>query len=129
MQNLLLIEDNADNRDLINAFLEGEYAIQAVEDGPSALAVLEDETAPVLDVILCDIALPGMDGVEVLHRLRRIPRLDYLPVIAVTSHAMSGDRERFLEEGFDAYLSKPIDDPDSLFSAIADGMAAALKRN
>jgi CheY-like chemotaxis protein len=129
MQQLLLIEDNADNRELIHAFLDGEFEVQSVEDGPSALAVLEDEAGVHLDVVLCDIALPGMDGVEVLQRLRRIERVDYLPVIAVTSHAMAGDRERFLDAGFDAYLSKPIHDPEALFSAIADGMAAALRRN
>ena len=128
MQQLLLIEDNADNRELIHAFLDGEFEVQSVEDGPSALAVLEDETEVRLDVVLCDIALPGMDGVEVLKRLRGIGRLDYLPVIAVTSHAMTGDRERFLDAGFDAYLSKPIHDPEDLYTAIAAGMAAALKR-
>ena len=128
MQQLLLIEDNADNRELIHAFLDGEFEVQSVEDGPSALAVLEDETEVRLDVVLCDIALPGMDGVEVLKRLRGIVRLEYLPVIAVTSHAMAGDRERFLEAGFDAYLSKPIHDPEDLYTAIAAGMAAALKR-
>jgi len=128
MQNILLIEDNADNRDLVHAFLDGEYEVRSVEDGYQALALLEDDALSPPDLILCDIALPGLDGVQVLQRLRAIPRLTALPVVAVTSHAMAGDRERFLDAGFDAYLSKPIHDPEDLYAAIAAGMAAAMKR-
>jgi len=129
MQSILLIEDNADNRDLIHAFLDGEFEVDSVEDGYQALSVLEDDARLLPDLVLCDIALPGLDGVEVLKRLRDIERLNALPVVAVTSHAMAGDRERFLDAGFDAYLSKPIHDPEDLYAAIAAGMAAALKRS
>ena len=108
MQSILLIEDNADNRDLIHAFLDGEFEVDSVEDGYQALSVLEDDARLLPDLVLCDIALPGLDGVEVLKRLRDIERLNALPVVAVTSHAMAGDRERFLDAGFDAYLSKPF---------------------
>jgi len=128
MRNILLIEDNVDNRDLIYAFLDGEYEVQSVEDGYQALTLLEDDSKSAPDLVLCDIALPGLDGVEILQRLRGIERLNGLPVVAVTSHAMAGDRERFLDAGFDAYLSKPIHDPEELYEAIAAGMAAALKR-
>ena len=129
MQSILLIEDTADNRDLIHAFLDGEFEVESVEDGYQALSVLEDDARLLPDLVLCDIALPGLDGVEVLKRLRGIERLNGLPVVAVTSHAMTGDRERFLDAGFDAYLSKPIHDPEDLYAAIATGMAAALKRS
>jgi len=129
MQSILLIEDNADNRDLIHAFLDGEYEVHSVEDGYQALSLLEDQQRTAPDLVLCDIALPGLDGVEVMQRVRAMPRLTALPMVAVTSHAMAGDRERFLEAGFDAYLSKPIHDPEDLYSAIAAGMAAALKRS
>ena len=126
MQSLLLIEDNADNRDLIYAFLEDDYEIAAVEDGFAALQALGDGSMP--DVVLCDIALPGMDGVELLQRLRAVPALQRLPVVAITSHAMKGDREHFLEAGFDAYVSKPILDPAQLYAAIDRGVAAARAR-
>ena len=66
MQSILLIEDNADNRDLIHAFLDGEFEVESVEDGYQALSVLEDDARVVPDLVLCDIALPGLDGVEVL---------------------------------------------------------------
>ena len=67
---------------------------------------------------LLDISLPGMDGSEVLRRLRVTPGLETLPVIALTAHAMSGDRERYLGEGFNEYVTKPIIDEELLFSAI-----------
>ncbi|HEV2290331.1 MAG TPA: response regulator, partial [Gemmatimonadales bacterium] len=70
-------------------------------------------------VILLDISLPGMDGAEVLRRLRTDPGLGRIPVIALTAHAMTGDRERFLAMGFDGYVTKPIIDETLLYGAIA----------
>jgi CheY-like chemotaxis protein len=60
-------------------------------------------------LVLMDVQLPGIDGVEALVRLRRDARTEMIPVLALTAQAMHGDRERFLEAGFDAYLSKPMD--------------------
>ena len=104
---ILLIEDNEQNRYLVAFILKasGWEVVHAV-DGPSGLA-LAAESEPAL--ILLDIHLPGMDGYEVARALRADPRLEAVPVIAVTSYAMAGDRERCLEAGCNGYLEKPID--------------------
>ena len=114
---LAVIEDNPDNRLLLRALLNDVYEIEEYEDGPTALAGMST-TRPAL--ILLDISLPGMDGSEVLRRIRGTPELGALPVIALTAHAMSGDRERFLSEGFDGYVTKPIVDEELLFTAIRE---------
>jgi two-component system cell cycle response regulator DivK len=113
---LAVIEDNPDNRLLLQALLDDRYDLDEYEDGPSALAGMA-ASPPAL--VLLDISLPGMDGSEVHRRLRAIPALAALPVIALTAHAMSGDRERFLGERFDGYVTKPNIDEEVLYSAIA----------
>jgi CheY-like chemotaxis protein len=70
------------------------------------------------DLVLLDISLPGLDGVEVLRILRQDAALRGLPVIALTAHAMAGDRDRFLDAGFDDYVTKPITDEELLLGAI-----------
>lgn len=110
MKTLALIEDNPDNRMLIVAFLEDHFNIDEYEDGPSALEGMSQ--APP-DAILLDISLPGMDGTEVLQKLKEGP-LATCPVVALTAHAMEGDKEKFLSMGFDQYISKPILD-DEIF--------------
>ena len=112
---LAVIEDNPDNRLLLQALLSDVYDIDEYEDGPAALAGM---AAAAPSLALLDISLPGMDGSEVLRRLRVTPGLEALPVIALTAHAMSGDRERYLGEGFDDYVTKPIIDEELLLSAI-----------
>ncbi|MHB0968951.1 MAG: response regulator [Thermoanaerobaculia bacterium] len=104
---ILLIEDNEQNRYLVTFLMEarGWEVVHAV-DGPAGLA-LAAEANPAL--ILLDIQLPGMDGYSVARALRADPKLDAVPVIAVTSYAMTGDRERCIEAGCDGYLEKPID--------------------
>jgi len=114
---LAVIEDNPDNRLLLQALLNDVYDIEEYEDGPTALAGMST-ARPAL--ILLDISLPGMDGSEVLRRIRSTPELGDLPVIALTAHAMSGDRERFLGEGFNGYVTKPIVDEELLFTAIRE---------
>ena len=74
------------------------------------------------DLVLLDISLRGMDGLEVLQHIRAHARLPKLPVIALTAHAMAGDRERFLAAGFDGYLTKPIIDDEALLRTIAEGL-------
>jgi CheY-like chemotaxis protein len=104
---ILLIEDNEQNRYLVTFLLESRgWEVFHAVDGPAGLA-LAVELEPVL--ILLDIQLPGMDGYEVATRLRTDPRLDQIPVVAVTSYAMPGDRERCLASGCNGYLEKPID--------------------
>jgi CheY-like chemotaxis protein len=111
-----VVEDNEDNRLLLHAFLDELYEVVDFEDGPAALDGLP-AAAP--DLILLDISLPGMDGMQVLAQIRLDACLRRLPVIALTAHAMAGDRERLLAAGFDEYVSKPIVDEAILLEAIA----------
>jgi two-component system, cell cycle response regulator DivK len=103
----LIIEDNEQNRYLATFLLEKHgYQVVAVTNGPSALELLR---TLVPDVILLDIQLPGMDGYEVARLLRNIATLDATPIIAVTSYAMVGDREKSMAAGCNGYIEKPID--------------------
>jgi two-component system cell cycle response regulator DivK len=112
---ICVVEDNPDNRMLLRAILSDRYELTEYEDGVSALAGLLLARP---DAVLLDISLPGMDGTEVLSRVRAEPHLNGLPIIALTAHAMAGDRARFLSAGFDEYVSKPITDEQLLFAAI-----------
>ena len=112
---LAVVEDNPDNRLLLQALLTEEYDLDEFEDGPAALDGLP-RAVPAL--ILLDVSLPGMDGPEVLRRLKGMPGLDRIPTIALTAHAMAGDRERLLAQGFDDYVAKPIVDEELLYTAI-----------
>jgi two-component system cell cycle response regulator DivK len=115
VKRIAVVEDNADNRLLLDAMLSGRYELTEYENGPDALAGID---ASVPDLVLLDISLPGMDGIEVFSRLRAEPATATLPVIALTAHAMGGDRELFLAMGFDGYVSKPIVDEGVLIDAI-----------
>ena len=104
---ILLIEDNEQNRYLVTFLLQARgWEVAHAADGPAGL-MLAGEIAPAL--ILLDIQLPGMDGYAVARALRANPKLAAIPVVAVTSYAMSGDRERCIEAGCTGYLEKPID--------------------
>jgi two-component system cell cycle response regulator DivK len=103
---VLYIEDNYHNRRLVRKILTSSgYTLVEAEDGVSGLEMVRDLKPP---LVLLDIGLPGMDGLEVLAELRSDHKLKHIPVIAVTASAMVGDRERFLEAGCDDYLSKPV---------------------
>ena len=115
MTRIALVEDNPDNRMLACAILGDAYQIDEYESGADALAAFEAERP---ELVLLDISLPGMDGTEVLRRMRANPRLRDVPVIALTAHAMTGDREKYMELGFDAYVSKPIVDDEVLLAEI-----------
>ena len=104
---ILLIEDNPQNRYLVTYLLEHRgYEVIHAETGPQGLE-LAATRHPAL--ILLDIQLPGMDGYAVARALRTDSKLDGIPVVAVTSYAMAGDRERCLAAGCNGYLEKPID--------------------
>jgi len=104
---ILLIEDNAQNRYLATFLLEKHgYEVVAAESGPHGIELAE-RVAP--DLILLDIQLPGMDGYAVARALKSDPERRSIPIVAVTSYAMVGDRERALAAGCDGYLEKPID--------------------
>lgn len=104
---VLLIEDNEQNRYLLTFLLERHgYRVVAAEDGARGIALAE-EMKP--DLILLDIQLPRMDGYAVADTLRSIEAVRGIPIIAVTSYAMVGDRERALRAGCIGYIEKPID--------------------
>ena len=115
MARIAVVEDNPDNRLLLQALLEDRHQLTEFDNGADALDGMR-EAPP--ELVLLDISLPRMDGTEVLRRMRLDPVLSGVPVIALTAHAMSGDRERFLAQGFDDYLSKPITDEALLFASI-----------
>ncbi len=115
MTTIAIVEDNADNRLLLQAILDGRYDLVEYENGTDALAGLASSLP---DLVLLDISLPGMDGNEILARIRTDEALRKLPVIALTAHAMSGDREKYLAAGFNDYITKPIVDESILLSAI-----------
>jgi len=117
LRRVALVEDNPDNRLLVQAILEELYAIDEYETGVEALVGMK---ASPPDLVLLDISLPEMDGTEVLRRMREDASLAGVPVIALTAHAMAGDRERFLALGFDRYLTKPIVDLDVLVTAVEE---------
>jgi CheY-like chemotaxis protein len=115
MKTIAVVEDNADNRLLLRAFLGGRYEIVEFETGPAAL---EGFRVRMPDLVLLDVSLPGMDGLAVVSKVRADEQLRKLPIIALTAHAMQGDRQRFLSAGFDEYVSKPIVDETVLFRAV-----------
>jgi CheY-like chemotaxis protein len=111
-----VVEDNPDNRLLVEALLEEFYEISEFETGVDAVRGLQADNP---DLILLDISLPEMDGTEVLKWIRDQEDLKDTPVIALTAHAMAGDREKFIEAGFNDYLTKPIIDETILLETIA----------
>jgi len=119
MKRIAVIEVNPDNRLLLRAILEDRYEITDYESGHEALTGLPAKPP---DLVLLDISLPGMDGTAVLKEIRAHPFLSKLPVIALTAHAMSGDREKYLSLGFDDYVTKPIVDETILLEAIEHGL-------
>ncbi len=120
---IAVVEDNPDNRMLVKAILDELYDIVEFETGKQAVAELV-EAKP--DLVLLDISLPEMDGTEVLEWIRGQESLAGLPVIALTAHAMAGDREKYLNLGFDDYLTKPIIDEAVLMGAIERCLSETL---
>jgi two-component system, cell cycle response regulator DivK len=112
---ILVIEDNEQNLYLFRFILEqNDYEVFAAMDGKSGI-----EMAALLkpDLILLDILLPVMDGFTVARNLRRNPDIADTPIVAVTSYAMAGDRERVLASGFTGYMEKPIN-PETFISEV-----------
>ena len=109
-ERVLVVEDNEKNMKLFRDVLQATgYEPLEASSGERALT-LAAEGAPAL--VLMDIQLPDIDGIEALRRLRENERTARIPVLALTAQAMDGDRERFLAAGFDGYLSKPVDVPE-----------------
>jgi CheY-like chemotaxis protein len=119
-ENILIVDDNPQNLKLARVLLTTEgYAVRTAVDAEEALHVLE-EFAPAL--ILMDLQLPGMDGLELTRRLKADPARRDTLVLAVTAYAMKGDEARALAAGCDAYVAKPID-TDALPQTIAGLLA------
>ena len=107
---VLVVEDNDMNMQLVEYLLEeGGYDIVKATSGEEALAITRNEAAPAPDLILMDIHLPGMDGLSVVRQMKTDSRTQRIPILALTAHAMRGDKDRFLDAGCDGYISKPID--------------------
>ena len=116
MTRILVIEDNPANMELARYVLEAfGYTVSAAVNGEIGLELAGAEPP---DLVICDLQLPGIDGIEVAKRLKAQPALARVPLIAVTAYAMVGDRERVLAAGFDGYISKPID-PQTFVPQIA----------
>ena len=104
---VLVVEDNEKNMKLFRDVLEASgYRLLEATTGEQAMELAVEQQP---NLVLMDIQLPDIDGVDALGRLRADARTASIPVVALTAQAMHGDRERFLDVGFDAYISKPVD--------------------
>jgi CheY-like chemotaxis protein len=104
---LLIVEDSELNRELLVQIFESSYDLDVAVDGKAAV---EAATTSRPDLILMDIALPGMSGLDAVRAIRANERGAGTPIVAVSSHVMPGDRERALEAGCNEFVAKPIDD-------------------
>jgi len=105
-EHILVIEDNERNRRLVRDILE--FRGYRVSDAETAERGLEIAAAEPPDLVIMDIHLPGMNGIEALARLRAAPATGVIPVVAFTASVMPGDRKSIMDAGFDAFLAKPI---------------------
>lgn len=109
MPKILIVEDNAMNLDMLSRRLQRRgYEIFAASDGESGIVAARSALP---DLILMDLSLPGLDGWEATEMLKADPDLRDTPIIALTAHAMRGDREKAMEAGCDDYATKPVDLP------------------
>jgi two-component system cell cycle response regulator DivK len=125
MTKILLVEDNEMNRDMLSRrLIRKKYEVLVAVDGRESVEMARSE-AP--DLILMDMSLPVMDGWEATRQLKASPETQAIPIIALTAHAMSGDREKALEAGCDDYDTKPIELPhllDKIEALLGKGKAA-----
>src|ERR1041384_6269579 len=105
MHKVAVVDDNADNRLIIRTILEDQYDILEFSSGLEAIDGFRKDRP---DVVILDISLPEMDGTEILRRIRDDGELHSLPVIALTAHAMVGDREKYLAAGLNDYIAHTI---------------------
>ncbi len=117
---IAIVEDNPDNLLLVQALLGNTYETVAYQDSFEALNNIKDDMP---DIILMDISMPVLDGVELMQKLREDSSTKDIPIIALTAHALDGDREKFLSLGFNDYLTKPIFDENLLLSAISNNLS------
>ena len=121
MSKILLVEDNEMNRDMLSRrLIRKGYEVVMAFDGEQAVEMAVSQNP---DLILMDMSLPGLDGWEATRKIKAAVATRTIPVIALTAHAMSDDRERALDAGCDDYDTKPID-----FPRLLEKMSAALDR-
>ena len=121
MSKLLLVEDNEMNRDMLSRRLQRRgYEVIIAVDGEQGRNIAQSESP---DLILMDMSLPLIDGWEATRRLKGAPETQAIPVLALTAHAVSGDREKALEAGCDDYDTKPID-----FARLLEKIEALLQK-
>jgi len=121
MSKILLVEDNEMNRDMLSRrLIRNGYEVVMALDGHQAIEMASSERP---DLILMDMSLPGLDGWEATRQIKTASETNKIPVIALTAHAMAGDREKALEAGCDDYDTKPID-----LARLIAKMTAALER-
>lgn len=116
---ILIVEDNPVNLDLVMQLLEDDYELLTAEDGQSGVDIALAERP---DLILLDLSLPKKSGWEVCQELRSTLGEQVMPIVALTAHAIKGDREKALRSGFDDYITKPIDE-DMLFETVRKYLA------
>jgi len=112
---VLLVDDEPVNREIAAAFLAlAELRVLTAADGHEALSIVQDQA---IDLVLMDVQMPGMDGLEAARQIRRLPRHASLPIVALTASAFAEDRQACLDAGMDHFLAKPLV-PDALFEAV-----------
>ncbi len=125
-EKILIVEDNPQNMRLMEMTLRAKnYTLLKATDGEEALDMARRERP---DLIIMDIRLPRMSGLEVTRKLRENPAFSHTPIIGVTAHVMKGDREKVLEAGCDMYLSKPINTRE-LPEVVAEMLSPRQKNN
>jgi len=116
VKKVLVVEDNEKNMYLI-CFIIGKMGHQTIQAGTGEEGIeLAMSERP--DLIMMDIQLPGIDGLETTRRMRQSDHISHIPIIAITSYAMAGDRERLIEAGCTGYIEKPIN-PETIMGEIA----------
>ncbi len=119
LKKILIVEDVEFNLDLLIQLLEDDYELVIARDGAMSLDIAESETP---DLILMDMSLPVIDGWEATRKIKANQKLRHIPVIGLSAHAMSGDRQKALDAGCNDYLTKPVDE-----NLLAEKIEAFLK--
>lgn len=126
MKKILIVEDNEKNLKLFRLILDSNgYITLLARDGEEGVRIAEEQSP---DLILMDIRMPVLGGVDAMRQLKANEKTKNIPVIATTAYAMKGDKELFLEFGFEAYISKPIRIKDFL-DTIESVLKTTIKRN
>ncbi|MCB1149026.1 MAG: response regulator [Chlamydiia bacterium] len=122
METISILDDDEDFTRILTFFLEEHYKVVPFHDWQEALKSYAQDPP---DLIMLDISLPDIDGTQILTKLKEMPNLGKIKVIAVTAHTLPNDREKYLKVGFDDYLPKPITDSDAVLSLVKNCLKKA----